>query len=186
VPSGSGRLHDRAILDALEAIDPVVFAGRVWRITRKGREPMQGSIANGRWTPGAAVEVLYTSLKREGALAEIGFRLSLEPVWPSRLAHQLHEMKARTERVLQFADVASLARVGVDATRYAGFDYSMTQAISAAAHFLELDGLLVPSARHNSQNLVIFMDRNAAASLAVVSSEDVNWDTWRAAKAVRQ
>jgi RES domain-containing protein len=186
VPPGPGRAHDRAILDALEAIDPVAFSGRVWRITRKGRAPMQGSVANGRWTPAAAVEVLYTSLERDGALAEIGYRLSLEPVWPSRLQHELHELEARTGRVLQFADVASLAPLGVDAARYETFDYAMTQAVAAAADFLELDGLLVPSARHDSHNLVLFMDRSAAGSLAVVSSEDVRWEAWRAARSARR
>ena len=85
--AASGRVHDRAILDALEAIDPVLFEGEVWRITRKGRDATRGSAAYGRWSPGALFEVLYTSLEREGALAEIGYRLSLEPVWPSRLAH---------------------------------------------------------------------------------------------------
>jgi hypothetical protein len=186
VPPGPGRAHDRAILDALEAIDPIPFAGRVWRVTRKGREPMQGSAANGRWTPAAAVEVLYTSLERDGALAEIGYRLSLEPVWPSRLQHQLHELEARTERVLRFADVASLAPLGVDTARYETFDYAMTQAIAAAANFLELDGLLVPSARHNTHNLVLFMDRSAGGTLAVVASEDVRWDVWRSAKPARR
>jgi hypothetical protein len=75
-----GRVHDRAILDALEAIDPEPFDGEVWRVTRKGREPLRGSSAQGRWSGNCELEVLYTSLMREGALAEIRFRLSLEPV----------------------------------------------------------------------------------------------------------
>jgi RES domain-containing protein len=167
------------VLDALEAMDPVPVAARVWRITRAGRDPTRGSAANGRWSPGGAVEVLYTSLEREGAFAEIGFRLSLEPVWPSRIQHEIHEISVQTARTLRFADVASLTAFGVDASTYASFDYEATQALAAAAHFLEFDGLLVPSARHRSSNLVIFMDRDAASSLQIKRTTQVDWSVWR-------
>lgn len=177
--ASSGRVHDRAILDALDTMDPVSFVGTVWRITRAGRDATRGSAANGRWSPGGTVEVLYTSLERDGALAEIGYRLSLEPVWPSRLQHEIHALSALSERALQFADVASLTTFGVDVSRYESFDYSATQALAAAAHFLEFDGLLVPSARHNSANLVLFMDRGWPGSLEIRSSELVDWTVWR-------
>jgi RES domain-containing protein len=175
----SGRVHDRAILDALEGMDPVPVNATVWRVTGAGRDPNRGSAANGRWSPGGTVEVLYTSLERDGALAEIGFRLSLEPVWPSRLQHELHEIAAQTERTLRFADIPSLAGYGVDTSSYESFDYESTQALAAAAHFLEFDGLLVPSARHRSSNLVIFMDRDAAGALEVRQSSPVDWTDWR-------
>lgn len=177
--AGSGRAHDRAILDALEAMDPILFEGEVWRVTRTGREATRGSAANGRWSPGGSFEVLYTSLEREGALAEVGYRLSLEPIWPSRLMHRLHEIAARVNRTPRFADVAGLAPLGVDGARYESFDYGATQAIAAAARFLEFDGLMVPSARHASSNLVVFMDRPGGNSLDVRSSRDVDWTAWR-------
>lgn len=175
----SGRVHDRAVLDALDAKDPIPFEGTVWRITRAGRDATRGSAANGRWSPGGSIEVLYSSLERDGALAEIGYRLSLEPVWPSRIQHEIHELSAQSERSLQFADVASLSTLGVDVSRYESFDYGATQALAAAAHFLEFDGLLVPSARHSSANLVLFMDRGFPGSLEIRSSELVDWGSWR-------
>jgi RES domain-containing protein len=175
----TGRVHDRAILDALEKMDPVPINANVWRVARAGRDPIRGSTANGRWNPGGTVEVLYTSLEREGALAEIGFRLSLEPVWPSRIQHDLHEIAARTVGTLHLADIPALAAYGIDVARYDSFEYRATQALAAAAHFLEFDGLLVPSARHPSSNLVIFMDRDAAGSLEVKRTERVDWAAWR-------
>ena len=164
---------------------PIRFDDHVWRITRAGREATRGSAANGRWSPGGTVEVLYTSLERQGALAEIGYRLSLEPVWPSRLQHEIHQLAARCERALKFADIASLAPLGVDVARYVSFDYGATQALAAAAHFLEYDGLLVPSARHDSTNLVLFMDRNLAGSLDIRSTDTVDWKGWRKAAGPR-
>lgn len=123
--------------------------GDVWRITRAGRDPFIGSAAMGRWSPPDS-EVLYTSLTPEGALAEIGYRLSLEPIWPSKIRHELHHISVRTERTLRFADVGALAPLGVDVARYESFDYSATQAIAAAARFLDYDGLLAPSAERSA------------------------------------
>jgi hypothetical protein len=171
------RIHDRIILDALEALDPEPFDGNVWRVTRAGREPTRGAAAHGRWSPSGEFEVLYTSLVRNGALAEIGYRLSLQPVWPSRIEHEIHTISIRTERNLRFPDVASLAPFGVDAARYRSFDYSATQAIAAAANFLGFDGLIVPNARFACANLVIFTER--APDLALTETVGVDWETWR-------
>lgn len=165
------------ILDALEALDPEAFSGMVWRVTRKGREPLRGAAANGRWGATGEFDVVYTSLERQGALAEIGYRLSLEPVWPSRIEHEIHAIKVEAERVLRFRDLASLEPFGVDISRYRAFDYAATQALAAAAHFLEFDGLIVPNARFECANLVLFTERSPA--LALVGTRPVNWEAWR-------
>jgi len=175
----AGRVHDRAILDALGSIAEESVDTRVWRVIRKGREPLRGSAAGGRWSPVGEFEVLYTSFERHGALAEIGYRLSLEPVWPSRLEHELHAFDVRTERSLRFANLDQLAPLGVDIARYQSFEYAATQAIAAAAHFLEFDGLIVPSARHDCFNFVLFLDLLGGNHIEVASSEAVNWTDWR-------
>jgi len=174
------RLHDSALIDALEGRATEVFIGDVWRVTRAGRDALMGSTASGRWSPGDERPVLYTSLERDGALAEIGFRLSLEPVWPSRLAHEIHWIAARTSRTLRFADVTVLVPLGVDPARWQGFGYDATQAIAAAAHFLEFDGLIVPSARTTCANLVVFLDNlSPDCALRVRDTQPVDWPSWR-------
>ena len=120
---------------------------------------MRGAAAHGRWSPSDEFEVLYTSLMREGALAEIGYRLSLQPVWPSRIEHEIHSIDVQTERNLRFAMTTSLIPFGVDAARYRSFDYrrprpSPPQPISSG-----FDGLIVPNARFACSNLVIFTER---------------------------
>ena len=178
--STGGRVHDRSILDALEKFDPEPFDSDVWRVARRGRDPLRGSSANGRWGAPGELEVLYTSEQRDGAFAEVGFRLSLEPVWPSLIQHQIHILAVKTERTLRLVDMGELANLGIDTSRYGTFEYGTTQAIAAAAHFLEFDGLLVPSARFACSNLVLFTDvvsRNG--HLQLVSSEDIDWSEWR-------
>jgi hypothetical protein len=171
------RIHDRIILDALEALDPEPFEGTVWRVTRAGREPMRGAAAHGRWSPSGEFEVLYTSLVREGALAEIGYRLSLQPVWPSRIEHDIHTIDVQTERNLRFADIENLAPFGIDTRRYRELEYAATRAVAAAANFLGYDGLIVPNARFACANLVIFTER--APALTLIQTERVDWDEWR-------
>jgi len=171
------------VLDALEKLDPETFDSDVWRVTRKGRDPLRGSSGNGRWGAPGELEVLYTSEQREGALAEVGFRLSLEPVWPSLVQHQIHVLAIKAERTLRLVDMQELANLGVDVSRYEAFEYAATQAIAAAAHFLEFDGILVPSARFACSNLVLFTDRvTHTGHLQLVSSEDVDWADWRKGK----
>ena len=178
--AGLKRVHDRALLDALDAIDPRPFEGEAWRVTRADREGFRGSSTHGRWSPNGEFEVLYTSLERDGALAEIGHRLSLEPVWPSRLQHEIHRIEARIERTLYIADLDTLQSLAVNIAKYQSFDYEATQAITAAAHFLAFDGLLVPSARSACTNLVLFLDRvTEHGRLEVRQSEPVDWTAWR-------
>jgi hypothetical protein len=179
----AGRVHDRAILDALENAEAAPYDADVWRVARKGRDPLHGASVNGRWGAAGELEVLYTSEQREGALAEVGFRLSLEPVWPSLIRHEIHVLAAKSDRILRLVDLARLGDLGVDTARYETFDYTATQAIAAAAHFLDFDGLLVPSARFSCANLVLFTDRiSGAGHLQMVSSEDVDWAAWRKAQ----
>ncbi len=175
---GGGRVHDRAILDILDGLQPVSVETTVWRVTRKGRDPLRGAVANGRWNAIGEFEVLYTSLERDGAIAEVGYRLSLEPIWPSLIEHEIHTLSVKTERSLRFESLDELQNLGIDVSRYESFQYNQSQAIAAAARFLEFDALLVPSARFKCSNLVLFLDR-ALALPQLVNTEDVSWESWR-------
>jgi len=177
---GGGRVHDRAILDPLEGLKAAAIEEAVWRVVRKGRDPLRGAVANGRWNAVGEFEVLYTSLRSDGALSEVGYRLSLEPIWPSRIEHEIHNLRIRADRALKIESLEQLEKLGVNTARYQTFDYSATQAIAAAAHFLEFDALIVPSARSKVSNIVLFLERLPAPP-ELVSTEDVDWPKWRAA-----
>jgi hypothetical protein len=92
----------------------------------------------------------------------------------------VHAIQVATKRTLRFVDVASLRPLGVDADRYESFDYATTQSIAAAAHFLEFDGLIAPSARAPVANLVLFLDQIVDdAQLVLSRSASVDWNIWR-------
>ena len=96
------------------------------------------------------------------------------------MQHQIHVLAIGAERTLRLADMRELENLGVDISRYQSFEYGATQAIAAAAHFLEFDGMLAPSARFSCSNLVLFTDRVLpGGNLQLVGSEEVDWVDWR-------
>jgi hypothetical protein len=176
------RARDPDLLDALEAHEGISFKGHVWRIVRQDRDPLQGYPAAARWDPGT-FDVLYTSLSREGALEEIYFHLTRQPVFPSKINSIIHRISVRTQRTLRFADVAALQGLGVAIDAYEDLSYTRTQEIGDAAAFLGFDGILAPSARWSCQNLIIFTERFGPADLNVVETTPVDWSDWRAVRA---
>lgn len=168
------RARDPELLDVLEAHIGVAFTGDVWRVVRDGRDVLQGHASKSRWDPGT-FDVLYTSLQREGALAEIYFHLNSQPVFPSKLTSVIWRISVATKRTLKFADLAALAQLGITSESYSSLSYERTQEIADAASFLGFDGIIAPSARSASQNLVLFRDRFSVEELLVRESEAVDW-----------
>lgn len=173
------RVHDPDLLDALEAMAPQSFDGHVWRVSWARRDPLAVGTGGGRWHPPDDFEALYASMNRDGALAEIYHHLSKAPVFSSSQT-RLNRVRVLTLRTLVFDDVEALESVGVDAAAFHKGDYARTREVGAAARFLDMDGLIVPSARWPCANLVLFLDRLAdLETLTVVEQRDVNWPAWR-------
>ena len=181
--TGGRKARDVDLLDALDALDREPFVGEVWRIVRQGRNPLQGYRAGARWDPPGVFDVIYTSFEPDGARAEIFFHLMRAPVFPDRAVYLLHRLGVRMRKTVRLADMSALAALKVDIARYSELDFPQTQAIGDAAHFLGFDGLIVPSARWDCQNLVIFTDRVDPKDDWVVGAGDpVDWKAWRKLK----
>lgn len=174
------RIHDRALLDALDGLSRETFTGTAWRVTWATRDPLLGNAAGGRWHPPDSFEALYSSLEADGALAEAYYHLSRAPVFSSSSV-RLAQIAVRTRQTLRLPDMASLVPLGVEETRYASLNYERCQEIGAAAHLLEFDSLIAPSARAPYLNLVLFMDRiDVEQALRVEQLSEVNWPAWKA------
>lgn len=174
------RARDLQLLDHVDAYPRRAYTGAPWRVVREGRDPLQGGRSASRWCNGQ-FDVLYTSLERDGAIAELNSLLSLQPVFPSKIAFQVHRLRVSVRQALHLTDLPTLARLGVDVDHYQGRDYTKTQEIADAAYFLGFDGLLVPSARWPCTNAVLFADRIDPEGLSVDATETraVNWREWR-------
>jgi len=174
------RARDIGLLDAIDAFAREPFAATVWRVARDGRDPLLGARSTSRWCNGS-FDVLYTSLEREGAIAEIHALLSLQPVFPSKVRWKSHPIKISAQRTLRLADLATLERLGVDVARYRDRVYDRTQEIADAAYFLGFDGLVAPNPRWPCANLVLFTDRIAPEQIEIGDrpAEAIDWDVWR-------
>jgi hypothetical protein len=170
--------HDLALLDALDAFERVRYSGETWRVVRADRDPLLGTASGGRWDP-ALFDVLYTSLEADGALAEINFHLSSQPVFPSKIKHRLHRLRVKAEKTLLLPDLTAMVPLGVEPARYREILYAPTQAIGDAAYFLGFDSIIAPNARWPCNNLILFMDQIVVADLEIIDSVEVDWKEWR-------
>lgn len=170
-------IHDQHLLDRLDALPVEPFDGIVYRATPGTRDPTAASSNGGRWSP-VDVSVLYTSLERDGALAEVVSFWSLLSPLPSKPV-RIHEIETATRRTLRLARTAFPA-FGLDDDHYGLRDYDLTQRIGAALNFLGMDGLISPSARWNCENLTIFTENHPLDSkLNVRAHEDIpDWQGW--------
>jgi len=180
VTSDPRRARDLRLLDAIDAFKQEPFAQPLWRVAREGRDPVAGARSISRWCDGT-FDVLYTSLQRDGALAEMHALLSSQPVFPSKIRFFVHQLKVSAEKTIRFADLRTLGKLGVDVSRYRERDYSRTQSIADAACFLGFDGLIAPSARWECLNAVLFTDRIPSERIELAKREPtpVAWDAWR-------
>lgn len=175
-------IHDQVLVDRLSKLETERFEDEVFRATRINADSLAPSISGGRWAPppdGAlGVYALYTSLERDGAIAEFASLLvNLFPIPRPRLI-KVTRLAVSTARTLRLA-CATLQTLGVDLARYGERDYAQTQRIGAALAFLELDGLIAPSARWPCDNLVIFSKSHALTErLNPIDEEHVEWTTW--------
>ncbi len=177
------RARDNVLIDALEAAPATEFDGDVWRVVRRDRDPLRGSSPGGRWDDGT-FDVLYASAEADGALAEMHFHLMRgQPIFPSEMAFRLYEIHVVLRRALRLADMAAL---GVETARYGSLKYAQKQEeyprlqeIGEVAHFLDFDGLIVPSARWKCHNVVLFTDRVPPEALSVAGDHGpVDWNAW--------
>lgn len=164
------------LLDLLSQFPSEKYSGEVFRTTRQSLDPLAPSTSGGRWAPRNGCPVLYSSLEQEGALAEISYYLGQLSPLPYKLI-MLHRLKTSLQKPLRLLRT-DLATLGVDMERYGEKEYRRTQEIGVAAEFLEYDGLIVPSARWPCDNLILFTDNLSAASIEVVGSEPIEWQTW--------
>ncbi|MGH6871472.1 MAG: RES family NAD+ phosphorylase [Rhizomicrobium sp.] len=176
--------RDVRLLDAIEALTAEPFDGTIWRVVRQGRDPLQCSSVGGRWDD-RTFDVLYTSTSARGSIAEMYFHLSRgQPLVPSLVQYELFELRVSIRECIHFRTLKDLESVGLQTSTFGQLSYServqeypRTQEIGEAAYFLGHHGLVVPSARSESPNVIIFCDRIEPGTISVAKNHGaVDWN----------
>jgi RES domain-containing protein len=164
----SHRPFEPELLDALEDADIGPWQGTAWRQVFEGTPPLRPNQRGARWNP-QDTEALYCALDPLTASAEIDYLVSLQPV-PITKRRVIHELAVGLKRVADLSTDAALKTAGlsIDVINANGVDEC--RRIGAACAWLGFDGLLVPSARSDGTNLVVFvtnLDPDSAVEVVV-------------------
>ena len=177
------RIRDKALLDSLERLEQARFSETVWRAVREGRNPTDCWRAGGRWDD-RSFDVLYTSVAREGAIEERRFHLVRgQPFPPSKVRYELFELHVRLAAVISFNDLQALQSIGMNSSGYGmvsyvdkAIEYPKSQEIAEACFFMGADGILVPSARHECQNMIVFCEQDTEKEIELIRSHGlIDW-----------
>lgn len=116
--------------------------------------PQRDNQSGARWNP-ADVSAIYCSLEAETAVAEIDFHISLQPFKPQS-ERKVHRIKVSVPAVVDMTDWQILEELGIDQRSYATIEPPRCKEVGGAISFLGHGGILVPSARCDGVNLVIY------------------------------
>lgn len=174
-------IYNQDLIDRIAELPITQFNGTVFRVTGKSGNPLHASTSGGRWAPVStgefSVPVLYTSVTRDGAIAEVvSYLTQLSPLPSKRLfVHQIH---VSTQKVMTVT-IDELAKLGITSSAYAQRNYAGTQELGAILNFLEFDALISPSVRWDCQNLTIFGNNHSIDNdLEILETEEFDWRQW--------
>jgi hypothetical protein len=164
--------RDSRLLDAVEALPSEPFAGTSYRVVRDGRDPVQCSAVGGRWDD-RTFDVLYTSTRADGALAEMYFHLSRgQPAIPSQVQYRLHELKVTL--------TSCVRNPSVDALGPLGFKTAVFGQLSYFEREQEYPRTQEIAARSEHPNVLVFCGPAGLGAREVVRDGGViQWEDWR-------
>ena len=168
---------DRNVIERVARIKTSDVSGTFFRHAAPGRDPLAGG-SGGRW--GARFPVIYLGRPTDSVVIEAYRHLVEEPGVPPEFvkARVLYETAVVASNILDLTDPEAVREVGLtsdDLATKVG-DYQRCQDVAAAAHQLQLHGILAPAAHGLGATLALFRNRISANEMPTVVSETL-WTT---------
>lgn len=153
-------IHDPKLLDAIESLSVEALDNvTVWRHMFNDHPPELANTRGARWNP-PGLAAIYTSEDRGTAIAEGQHAIDVQPLRPK--AHRfVYELRISARKALRIAR-SDLPYLGLSADDLSDADFTACQRVAAHAAFLDFDALIVPSARADGANVVIFVNELAS------------------------
>jgi RES domain-containing protein len=143
---------DPTLLDALDASTVRFIEGIVWRQVLSPTSVTRADQRGGRWNE-LGLEAIYASLEPNTAAAEIDALLAAQPV-PITRQRMTYPVHVALSSVAELRPTPWAAHFAYD---FKIEDPDACQLIGAAAAWLGLSGLIVPSVRTRGSNLIVFV-----------------------------
>jgi len=149
----------------------------VWRVTQKKHDPIWYSPQPARWSR-KDQRVLYLSLEKEGARAEAHFHLSQGgSILRQNYDYVLYKISISVTNVFDLTDWTKLELLGLNRQDFGNEYWERKTEYEKCQHISELverfghsqerpiSGILVPSARYECNNLVLFQSYNGLCQI---------------------
>lgn len=167
---------DEHLLDAVNQIGPTIWSGRSFRYTTARRDPLSGEGARlhgGRWNPPDMFPAIYLAAPAATCMRELKRAASdnhLDVATQLHVPYKLHTIRVDDIPVLDLRDDDIQARLGLEPNDLTG-PWDGCQPIGHAAWFLELAGVLAPSATGAGITLALFEHRVRSEQIHVEASQ---------------
>lgn len=156
-------LHDPGLLDAIERLGSERLTEiTVWRHMFNDNPPELANTRGARWNP-PELAAIYSSEERATAYAEGQHAMDSQPLSP-RVRRYLYELRVSASKALPIR-IADLPALDLSEEDLRSSEFGPCQRVGAHAAFLGYDALIVPSARADGSNIVIFVNELGAEAV---------------------
>ncbi len=149
--------YNEKLLELLARLTPKEWEGEVFRHMFASYPPERENTSGARWNL-PEVPAIYTSLEKDVVLAEAEHQIAMQPIRP-KAKRTVYKIAVRLSSVLNISDPGTLDLLSIDANALKGPDLRACQMVGSCVERLGHDGLIVPSARANGLNLVIYPNK---------------------------
>jgi RES domain-containing protein len=159
--------------NALASLQSIAWSGRVFRVMLNDYPPDRENTQGARWNP-PDVAAIYTCFEPAVCIAEIEYSLARQPRPVKRdLRRTLYEIEVTLAAVVDLAPLLpQLDTVGIGTAHLFTDDMKTSQEVGRLVTWFGFDGLIVPSARYEGKNLVIYPARtNESYTFATISQK---------------
>lgn len=149
-------IYGDELLEKLTALEFTSWKGEAYRHMFGENQPAKENTVGARWNP-PEVPAIYTSLQPAIAQAEGDYHIAMQPLRP-KAERRIHRIQINLASVLDLQDWSLLEYLGIDRKEFTSTEPPRCKEVGGSVAHLGHDGLLVPSARSDGGNLVIFPD----------------------------
>ena len=167
---------DELLVEKVNAVGPTSWSATMHRYTTARRDALSGEGARrsgGRWNPKGLFPTIYLALPVSTCMGEVERAAEARHLTVERMLsvpHNLHELQVTEIDVLDLRSEATRQQVGFAPEDLAS-EWDICQSVGHAAWFLELGGVLAPSAIGEGLTLALFEHRVRPGDVSLVRTE---------------